>query len=180
MHSPLEITMRIAILRYPETFGLKEEEVNPLLQYTFVTAEIEGSDIDYDDILSRCIHTCEMTIADKITEILKGKGRESVGEMLLSNHIKKALLKAGKNPADSNGKNPADNNGNGKNPAESNGNGNSQDEKGYKVTPKQVRYLGYLQHQLGEKPDYKEIGKLTQKQATLRIKDLEKEVNKKA
>jgi hypothetical protein len=49
-----------------------------------------------------------------------------------------------------------------------------------KVTPKQVRYLGYLQHQLNEKPDYKEIGKLTQKQATLRIKDLEKEVNKKA
>ena len=168
MHSPLEITMRIAILRYPETFGLGAEEVNPLLQYSFVTAELQGDDIDHDDILSRCIYACELKISEKITEILKSKGRESVGEMLLSNHVKKALMR---NTPDETPEPQSNGKTNGKTKSSDN------PKKGEKITAKQLRYLGYLQHQLGEKPDYKEIGKLTPQQATMKIKDLEKVLN---
>jgi len=150
--------MRIAILQSPEVFAMKQEEVNPLLQYTFVAADFDDKEVDYDDVLARCIHNCEKAIASKINQILTGDSHKSVGsEMLASNIVKKALLNNGSSEKEEVSE-PKKNN------------------KGEKISVKQLRYLGYLQHQMGEKPDYKEIGKLTPKQATMKIKDLEKEL----
>ena len=161
MHTSLEITMRIAILQSPEIFAMKEEEVNPLLQYTFVAADFDDVEIDYDDVIARCIHNCEKTIASKINQILNGDSYKSVGsEMLASNIVKKALLNNGSSEKEK--------------VTEPKKNG-----KGGKISVKQLRYLGYLQHQMGEKPDYKEISKLSIKQATMKIKDLEKEIKSK-
>ena len=48
---------------------------------------------------------------------------------------------------------------------------------GRELTHKQLRYMGYLHRQLGEEPDYSVISKMSQKQATMRIKELEAKIN---
>src|SRR5690606_22725457 len=48
---------------------------------------------------------------------------------------------------------------------------------GRELTHKQLRYMGYLHRQLGEEPDYSVISKMSQKQATMRIKELEAKLN---
>ena len=155
MHGSLEI----AILRYPQAFGLMDVEVNPLLQFALVSTEFEGSDFDLDEVYTECINGCKQTVANKIKQILDGNSRKSAGNgKLLSNHVRKAIPKNKKSPDDNDNSEP------------------KQKSKGYNISVKQLRYLGYLQHQLGDKPDYKEISKLTQKQATIKIKDLEKEL----
>ncbi len=35
----VEFAVKIAVLRHPETFGLREEDVNPLLQFVLIGAE---------------------------------------------------------------------------------------------------------------------------------------------
>lgn len=57
------------------------------------------------------------------------------------------------------------------------GNGTVIGSPGRELSTKQLRYLGYLIQQNGEEPDYTIISKLSQKEATLRIKDLEAKVN---
>jgi len=155
MHTSLEI----AILRYPQAFGLMDEEVNPLLQFALVSAEFEGSDFDPDEMYAECIHGCKQTVANKVKQILEGNSRKPAGNgKLLSNHVRKVIAKSRKTPDDDDNPEP------------------KQKTKGGKISVKQLRYLGYLQHQLGDKPDYKEIATLTAKQATMQIKDLEKEL----
>ena len=152
-------SLEVAILRYPQAFGLMDEEVNPLLQLALVKAEFEGSDFNLDELYNECIHACKQTVDNKIKQILDGNSRKSAGNgKLLSNHVRKAISKNKKTPDDDD--NPAP----------------KQKAKGDKISVKQLRYLGYLQHQLGDKPDYKEIATLTAKQATMQIKDLEKEL----
>jgi len=50
-----------------------------------------------------------------------------------------------------------------------------ESSKGPKISTKQLRFLGYLIRQTGEEPDYKELKKLTQAQASKKIAEMEKE-----
>ena len=148
--------VRLAILRHPEVFGLKGEDVNPLLKFTLEKADAGDKMPDPDVVMAECIEHCELMIELRV-------------EMVLSCRTPKA------EPADKPQK--ADE----KPPTAKSGNGEKvkpvPKQDGSKITIKQLRYLGYLKHQLGKKPDYDEISNLSQKQATLLIKDLEKELS---
>lgn len=55
---------------------------------------------------------------------------------------------------------------------------NKPPKKGPMISVKQLKYIGFLKHELGEEPDYEAIKKLTQKQASAEIAKLEKRKNK--
>jgi len=150
--------IRLAILRHPEVFGLKGEDVNPLLKFTLEKSDAGDKMLDPDVLMAECIDHCELMIELKV-------------EMVLSYRTQKAV------PADKPDKpqkadeKPPAHKGDGATPKP------APKQNGSKITIKQLRYLGYLKHQLGKKPDYDEIGNLSQKQATMLIKDLEKELS---
>lgn len=149
--------VRLAILRHPEVFGLKGEDVNPLLKFTLEKSDAGDKMPDPDVLMAECIDHCELMIELRV-------------EMVLTCRARKA------EPTDKPQKAVAE-----KPPAAKSGNGEKAKpvpkQDGSKITIKQLRYLGYLKHQLGKKPDYDEISNLSQKQATLLIKDLEKELS---
>jgi len=148
--------VKLAVLRFPEAFGLKDEEVNPLLAYTIVMAEAHEEIIDHESILEGFVVECERTVDSKVHLTLSGRAK-------MPNLSGKQLEKEPEpEPKKS---------GNGQikpHPKEKDGGG--------KLSVKQLRYIGYLKHQLGHKPDYGEIESLSPKAATMLIKDLEKEV----
>ena len=151
--------VKLAVLRFPEAFGLKDEEVNPLLAYTLIMAEAHEEIIDHESILEDFVVECEKTVDSKVHLILSGRakmpdlsGKEPMPEQEIIHQDEK--------PRKS---------GNGKSRAK-------EKDGGGKLSVKQLRYIGYLKHQLGHKPDYGEIESLSQKAATMLIKDLEKEV----
>jgi hypothetical protein len=152
--------VRLAILRHPEVFGLKGEDVNPLLKFTLEKSDAGDKMPDPDLLMDECLEHCELMIELRI-------------EMVLSHRTPKG------EPADKPDK-PQKADGE-KTPTTKSGNGEklkaAPKENGSKITIKQLRYLGYLKHQLGAKPDYDEIENLSQKQATMLIKDLEKELS---
>lgn len=152
--------LKLAVIRFPEAFGLKDEEVNPLLAYTLIMAESHEDIIDHESILLDFVVECEKTVDSKVTLITSGRA-------------KMPDLNCGRQPEYDMGEDKLKNSGNGKVTTpypKKGGNGES------KLSVKQLRYIGYLKHQLGQKPDYGEIENLTQKAATMLIKDLEKEV----
>jgi hypothetical protein len=147
--------VKLAVLQFPEAFGLKDEEVNPLLAYTLIIAEVHEEIIDHESILMDFVVECEKTVDSKVHLILSGRAKMP----------------------DLSGKQPE------KEPEPEkprklcNGNSHAKEKDGGgKLSVKQLRYIGYLKHQLGQKPDYGEIESLSQKAATMLIKDLEKEV----
>jgi len=147
--------VKLAVISFPEAFGLKAEEVNPLLAYTLIMAEAHEEIIDHESILEDFVVECEKTVDSKVHLILSGRA--------------KMPDLSGKQPEkEPEPKKP----GNGQtkpHPKEKDGGG--------KLSMKQLRYIGYLKHQLGHKPDYGEIENLSPKAATMLIKDLEKEVS---
>jgi len=148
VNASVEEALRLAIIARPECFGLKAEDVNPLLRYTLMVAS--GEDAGEANLAEYCFDECNGKVYTRLTELLShdaAKLRTSKG-------------KPAKHKQAGNG-NPASNAGL---------------STGGKLSPKQLRYLGYLLHQKGETPDYKAIGELTTKQATLRIRDLEREL----
>ena len=146
MSLPVETALKIAILTSPEYFGLKPEDINPLLRFTVQLAE--GEDEDSAKLVSSCFDFCNSQLYGKVTEVLR------------TDYTSRPTTPA-KKPA-----------------KPSSGNGEIQTKPGgvAKLTIRQLKYLGYLLHQKGEAPDYKKIGELTTKQATMRIKDLEAEL----
>ena len=148
MNVSIEEAIRLAIISRPECFGLMPEDVNPLL--SFVMRMTSGEEVDREDLSAVCFDECNSKVYHRLTEVLR---YDASGKPTTTARPKpKASLSNG----DSKGK---------AKPAAS------------KLSVKQLRYIGYLLHKAnGEKPDYKAIGELTTKQATMRIKDLEAEL----
>jgi len=149
-----EYAVRLAILRFPEAFGLKDEDVNPFIAYTLIMAKSGEDIIDHESILDECVVETIKTLDSKTHLILSGRApMPDIPE-------RKAPQPPEKREADNDRKDRK---------------GKPKDRDG-KITVKQLRYIGYLKHKMGDKPDYDEIEKLSQKSATMLIKDLEKEV----
>ena len=148
--------VKLAVLQFPEAFGLKAEEVNPLLAYTLIMAEAHEEIIDHESILEDFVVECERTVDSKVHLILSGRA--------------KMPDLSGKQPEKEPEPVRPRKEGNGKSYAK-------EKDGGGKLSVKQLRYIGYLKHQLGHKPDYGEIENLSPKAATMLIKDLEKEVS---
>ncbi len=147
MNVSIEEAIRLAIISRPECFGLMPEDVNPLL--SFVMRMTSGEEVDREDLSAFCFDECNSKVYQRLTEVLR---------------------------YDANGKpaTPAK-----PKPMAPSSNGDSKGKAkspGGKLSVKQLRYLGYLLRQKGELPDYKAIGELSTKQATMRIKDLEAEL----
>lgn len=150
MHALSKYAVKLAVLQFPEAFGLRYEDVNPILAYTLVMAETHEVIIDHESILADFMVECERTVDSKVSLVLSGRTempdlRNQPGK----EPDKKSVNEKPKTPSQDNGS---------------------------KISNKQLRYVGYLHHQLGQKPDYDEIGNLSQKAATMHIKDLEKEL----
>ena len=150
--------VKLAVLRFPEAFGLKDEEVNPLLAYTLIMAEAHEEIIDHESILEGFVVECERTVDSKVHLILSGRA--------------KMPDLSGKQPEKEPEPEKPRKEGNGQSRAK-------EKDGGGKLSVKQLRYIGYLKRQLGQKPDYGEIENLSPKAATMLIKDLEKEVQEK-
>jgi len=149
--------VKLAVLQFPEAFGLRDEDVNPILAYTLVMAESAEDIIDHESILEDFMVECSQTVDSKVALILTGRAEMPD----LKGNQNKGNGSAGETrPA----RKPNDN-----------GKSSSRD-KGGKLSNKQLRYIGYLKHQLGQNPDYDQISGLSAKAATMLIKDLEKEL----
>jgi len=152
-----EDAIRVAILLRPEAFGLTAEEVNPLLK------NILALDADPDEVNTypwqEAFTECSATLHSKVVEVLgTAKGKAPAA--------KKPSAKPASEPS-SNG----------------HAGGTAVVAVGVsldKITTKQLRYIGFLCRELKEEPDYKnDIGRLSQTQATMRIKELEKRLEDK-
>jgi hypothetical protein len=113
----------------------------------FVMCMTSGEEVDRDDLPAFCFDECNGKVYHRLTEVLRYDAQAKPGTSAKPNQSQPA----------------------------SNGNGKPKPAGG-KLSVKQLKYLGYLLHQKGEVPDYKAIGELTTKQATMRIKDLEAEL----
>ncbi len=153
--------IRIAILNHPETFGLSQMDVNPLLLFALRSAEQEEGQAGAGEA-AHCFELCQANLHRKVIELL------SVVKLVRNNAViatgpERELASAA--PAEE--------------PSNGHHGGTAVTLVAEKLTTKQLRYMGYLYRQLNEEPDYKnDISRLSQTQATMRIKDLEKRLGK--
>ncbi len=143
--------LRILIMKQPHVFGLRADYVNPLLLYQ--TKLVTEPDSDSNDFILECFQFCKTNVERKHYELTHPDPNLEDQEPELVEH---------------NSSKPTNGNGKTKSKFSPKTNSNSTG-----ITPKQLRYLGYLWRQLGEEPNYDDIGKLSQTQATMRIKTLE-------
>ena len=155
MNALSKYAVKLAVLQFPEAFGLRDEDVNPILAYTLVMAESAEDIIDHESILEDFLVECSQTVDSKVALILTGRAEMP--------DIKGNQSKGNGSAGETRPAKP------------SNGKTSSKD-KGGKLSNKQLRYIGYLKHQLGQNPDYDQISGLSAKAATMLIKDLEKEL----
>jgi hypothetical protein len=143
--------LRVVIMKQPHVFGMRAEYVNPLLLY--YSRITEEPDCDSTELVIECFQFCKSNVEQKHYELTHPEvsDKEQTDKQIATTKDKNSTSNS-----KAKGKFPPK--------ASSNGTG---------ITSKQLRYLGYLWRQLGEEPNYDEIGKLTQIQATMRIKTLE-------
>lgn len=162
-----EDAIKLAILNHPQTFGLTQAEVNPMLMYVQRSIE-SGSEHATAETWKQCFEAVNTTLHHKVVEVFTGLS-------IVNGKAQDAAIAAEEledEPEPEAKPQPPKKSGNGK-PA---GNGGVIGSPGRELSVKQLRYLGYLLRQNGEEPDYSVISKLSQKEATLRIKDLEVKV----
>jgi hypothetical protein len=183
----VELAVRLSVLRNPEVYGLRQQDVNPLLQFVLIGTEEPIPQDRLQDVIRKCQWDCAKIVNNKVRDVLSRNAAEAVilqnGEQ---NELESIVADEDDEPEAvapvqdyrANTKRNGSGSGNAAKPSQrksrsgsgSNGNGEP------KVSVKQLRYIGYLQRQLDEEPDYKEIAELTQRQATTRIRELEKEL----
>ena len=147
--------LRVVIMKQPHVFGIRAEYVNPLL--LFYTRLAEDPDYDPMELVHECFQFCKSNVERKHYELIHPDVSE--GDQQSEPPV---ATKNGNNHT-TNGK------AKGKIPPKASSNGTG-------ITPKQLRYFGYLLRQLGDEPNYDDIGKLSQTQATMRIKTLEEKL----
>ena len=186
----VELAVRLAVLRNPEVYGLRQQDVNPLLQFVLIGTEEPIPQDQLQDVIRKCQWDCAKIVNAKVKSILSRNEAEAI---ILQNRELDDLAVIGSDDDEADDQEPvstprqnASAQGNGKR----NGSGGRNaakptDRKSRpgsssigepKVSVKQLRFIGYLLRQLDEEPDYKEIAELTQRQATTRIRELEKEL----
>ena len=166
MAREVENSIKLAILSCPQCFGLTAAEVNPLLMRLQQVMEF-GDPESLSEDWQRCCSEVNTTLHQKVAEILsvapKAKSQGSQSEPQPETRNRQRHTKSGATDARS--------------PAKPAGPARAPSEPQRELSVKQLRYLGYLIRQTGEEPDYTINSKLSQKEATLRIKDLEAKVN---
>ena len=190
----VEMAVKLAVLRNPESFGLREEDVNPLLQFVLIGAEDNVPKDGLDEVIRQCQFECVKAVNAKVRQILSGKAAEAiisenvVGEDDDSEIVdfededdaepEPAPARSQSTYAKGGSKRNGSSGGNAAKPSQRKSRpGGSAGAYGEpKVSVKQLRYIGYLLRQMDEEPDYKAIADLTQKQATQRIRELEGEL----
>lgn len=164
-----EDAIKLAILNHPQTFGLAPSEVNPMLMFVQLCIE-QGATHGSVELWKYCFDAVNETLHHKVVEVFTGLS-------VIQGKVQDAAIAAESyeevEPEPASKPEPVRKTGNGK-PA---CNGTVIGSPGRELSTKQLRYLGYLIRQTGEEPDYSIISKLSQKEATLRIKDLEAKVN---
>ena len=160
-----ENAIRVAILYKPELFGLVPEDINPMLMYVNRCLE-EGDEYVQDDAWQHCFNAVNTTLHEKVVEVLTGLAvvQNTTQKNAIAEHSEEDVPAK---PSSSKSKSSKH-----KSVADSEIKGSP----GRELSHKQLRYMGYLHRQLGEEPDYTVISKLSQKAATLRIKELEARV----
>lgn len=164
-----EDAIKLAILNHPQTFGLAPAEVNPMLMFVQLCIE-QGATHGSVELWKYCFDAVNETLHHKVVEVFTGLSvvHSKAQDAAIAAESEDEVV-----PEPQAAPPPARKSGNGK----PTGNGNVIGSPGRELSVKQLRYLGFLIRQNGEEPDYTIISKLSQKEATLRIKDLEAKVN---
>ena len=167
-----------------------QQDVNPLLQFVLLGTEEPIPQDQLQDVIRKCQWDCAKIVNNKVRDVLSRNTAEAVilqNREPIENELESIVGDGDDDEPEAvapvqdyraNTKRNGSGSGNAAKPSQrksrsgsgSNGNGEP------KVSVKQLRYIGYLQRQLDEEPNYKEIAELTQRQATSRIRELEKEL----
>jgi len=190
----VETAVKLAVLKTPEAFGLRPEDVNPLLQFVLIGAEDSVPKDGLEDVIRQCQFECVKAVNAKVRQILSGKAAEAIiSENVVGEDDDSEIVDfededdaesepVPARPQSKNVKGNSKRNGSNGGSAAKPSQRKSRPSTGAsaygepKVSVKQLRYIGYLLRQMDEEPDYKAIADLTQKQATQRIRELEGEL----
>jgi hypothetical protein len=174
-----EDAIKLAILNHPQTFGLTQAEVNPMLMFVQHCIE-HGDEKGPVELWKLCFEVVNTTLHQKVVEVFTGlsvvQSKAQASAVSLVEPELQSESEPEPEPQPDKGPAPSRKNGNGK----AAGNGSVIGSPARELSTKQLRYLGYLTRQAGEEPDYTVISKLSQKEATLRIKALEANVKNEA
>lgn len=164
-----EAAIRLAILNHPQTFGLTTAEVNPMLLYVQRSIE-QGESHGSVELWKHCFDLVNTTLHHKVIEVFTGLSvvqGEAQAAAIAAESNDEAEPEPERKPESARRTTSR----------RSSGNSRVIGSPGRELSTNQLRYMGYLIRQLGDVPDYSIIAKLSQKEATLRIKELEAKVN---
>jgi len=133
---------------------------NPLLQFVLIDAETDADSIDIEDVVKQCVHECAKAVNGKVAQILSGNASDVVISENTKSHSPAKTPDTSRNRS-----------------SKKSGGKSSGERAAPKISVRQLRYIGYLLRQKGEEPDYKTIAEMTQREATMRIKELEREAS---
>lgn len=160
-HEELEHAIRFGILHRPDMFGMAAEDVNPMLLYL---GKVVSDDYETtEDTWFECFKQVEANLDRRVKSFLDAVDVTNINGRPYINKKKFEVVEPDTMPKPGR--------------RESAGQDEVKGSPGRELTHKQLRYMGYLHRQLGEEPDYSVISKLSQKQATMRIKELEAKLN---
>ena len=160
-HEDLKHAIRFGILHRPDMFGMAAEDVNPMLLYL---AKVVSDDFEVtEDTPMECFKEVEANLNRRVQSFLDAVDVTNINGRPYMSKKKFEVVEPDSKPKPGR--------------RETAGEDEVKGSPGRELTHKQLRYMGYLHRQLGEEPDYSVISKMSQKQATMRIKELEAKLN---
>jgi hypothetical protein len=164
----LREAMQLAILEHPAVFGLHPSEVNPLriyLQRRMDRNESAPAETIWRECFEQALEAVEqkfLAVIGSFSAVKDELTAELAAEPPAGAQPKPAPMpETLRKRAGSNGKLAA-----------TKARRNTSPQREASVTPRQIKYYGYLCHQAGEVPDYTNFSQLTLNQASARIKAL--------
>jgi hypothetical protein len=167
--------LQLAIVEHPAIFGLHPREVNPLVIFLQRRMDCNEADRDEEVIWQECFQRAKSTVEEKLLALLGcfAPIQADLAAELADIPEVKAPPEPKPVPAPRSLRNRADQ----ARAAAPRARRNTSPQRGQSVTPKQIKFYGYLCHQLGQVPDYPEFAKLSLNQASARIKAMDDQVN---
>lgn len=190
MPQSAEDSVRIAILSEPSAFGLSASDTNPMLLYQLRKNESAYSEQGTAELWKLCFDVVNEVLYAAVVRVFSGvdKRKHELVSQAIASVIQphkpatrvqdKLAQKAPSTESQPHKPAPAKSNGKAKSNSKEAEASNSNGSRGGTLSVKQLRYMGFLYRKVGEEPDYTTISKLSQVEATMRIKELEQRVNR--
>jgi hypothetical protein len=171
MSAEMQEALQLAILEHPAVFGLPPAEVNPLVLYIQHRMDFTVQPEEDAALRQDCFAQAKAVLEAKLLAVLGSFShiQDELASQAITAEVEappapEPLSKPSRPP----GRKPPYQNGKAAGNGKARRNSSTSREAG--VTPRQIKYYGYLCHQAGEVPDYTAFAQLTLNQASARIK----------